>query len=87
MNPTNFLQANHVFRRPASMTDEQCGVLHVHAGQDQDGLPVSISCWQPTEEERAAIAAGGLVWLWVYGIGHPPVVVSAENPWPQGDAS
>lgn len=37
-----------------------------------------ISCWQPTEEERAAIAAGAPVYLHVLGAGHPPVLLATE---------
>ena len=39
-----------------------------------------ISCWQPTDEERAAIASGAPIWLWVIGSTHPPVAVEALNP-------
>jgi len=33
-----------------------------------------ISRWQPTEEERAAIAAGGPVWVSVWAQGGPPPI-------------
>lgn len=33
-----------------------------------------ISQWQPTEEERAAIAAGGPVWVSVWSQGGPPPI-------------
>ncbi len=39
-----------------------------------------ISCWEPSEEERAAIAAGGPVWLWVAGHTHPPLVLDVASP-------
>lgn len=83
MNPTDFPQANHTFNRPASMTEAECEPLRVHAGLDYDGIPFSVSRWNPTPEERATIAAGAPVWLWVFGRGHPPVMVSAEDPWPE----
>jgi len=40
-----------------------------------------ISRWEPTQEERAAIAAGGPVWVYVVGDGAPPpIAVSGVSP-------
>jgi hypothetical protein len=85
MNPTDFPQANHTFGKPPSMSDEECRALRV-CTTVVDGLPVSISRWEPTPEERAAIAAGAPIWLWVYGRGHPVVQLSADDPWPAAAA-
>lgn len=50
-----------------------------------------ISRWEPTPEERAAIAAGGPVWVYVVGEGAPPpIAVSGVSPFlppPAEDAS
>lgn len=53
--------------------------LHVWGGE-VDGIPRCISCWEPSPEERALIAAGGPVWLWVVGHTHPPLVLDAASP-------
>jgi hypothetical protein len=85
VNPTDFPQANHTFGKPSTMTDEECGALRVHTAI-VGGLPCSISRWEPSVEERRALAAGGAVWLYVYGMGHPVVALTAEPPWPEAAA-
>lgn len=80
MNPTDFPQANRTFTKPASMTDDECAPLRVH-----DSGEALVSCWHPTDEERAAIAAGAPIWLWIWGRGHPVVQLSTENPWPAAE--
>jgi hypothetical protein len=82
VNPTDFPEANFTFGRPPSLTDEQCKPLKVHRGTDQDGLPVSVSRWEPTSAELQELVAGGPVWLLVYGGGHPVVALSARSPFP-----
>lgn len=47
-----------------------------------DGPALCISAWQPTEEERAAIAAGGLIYLHCLGYTHGPISVQGVSPWP-----
>ena len=49
-------------------------------GGEVEGVPRCISCWEPSPEERALIAAGGPVWLWVVGHTHPPLVLDAQSP-------
>lgn len=49
-------------------------------GGPVEGVERCISCWEPSPEERAAIAAGGPVWLWVVGATHPPLVLDAASP-------
>src|SRR5215217_5075440 len=69
--------------RPEDMTDEECAPLAVRQ-ELVDGLPCMTSEWQPTEEERQQIAAGGAVWLRVFGHAHPPVMVEAAPLQEQG---
>jgi len=75
MKPVNFPQANRVLKAPRGM-EKECGDLHTFS----DGVNC-ISCWQPTEEEIAAIAAGQPIYLLVVS-GHtqPPVSVMATSP-------
>ena len=77
MTPTNFRQATQMLGRPDDMTDEQCGALHIARGL-ADGYPYVVSCWQPTDEERAAIASGAPVYLHVVGAAMPPVCLSTQ---------
>jgi hypothetical protein len=59
-------------------SDGECGDLWVavdHAGPNGDQTTMR-SAWYPTEEEKAAIAAGAPVVLWVWGSSHPPVALS-----------
>lgn len=72
-----FPESNRALGRPAGMTDEECGTLHVYT----DGVSC-ISCWQPTEQERQHIAAGLPIWLGVRcnQPTQPPVWLSAIKP-------
>lgn len=58
MKPIHFPEANTVRLAPKGMPEGACADVHVFS----DGI-VCVTCWQPTPEERAAIAAGGPVWL------------------------
>ena len=80
MTPSDFPQANLTLAKPAGMTDEQCKPLRVHTTGAE-----FVSCWRLTWRERLAILFGRPLWLWIVGRGHPPVMLSVENPWP-GDA-
>ena len=81
MKPIGFDQANSTLGGgpPGKFgTDVEVGDLQVHKTGEY-----IISCWQPTDEERALIAAGGPVWLRVMGAEtHGPVDVTAEDIFP-----
>lgn len=70
-----FPEANLILKAPPG-EEERIYDLAVHAYPQ--GL---ISRWQPTDEERAAIAAGGPVWVsvWCQG-GPPPIAVFGTTP-------
>jgi hypothetical protein len=79
MIPKDFARSNTTFVKPSGMTDEECSQLKVcNTGNEL------ISCWQPSEDERRAIAEGGPVWLRILGRAHPPVSLSAVNPFVDG---
>jgi hypothetical protein len=90
MNFVDFEGTNHAFGKPPEMTDDQCGTLRVKrgiadlAGED---FPVSTSGWKPSPEDLERLNAGGLIFLNIFGIGHPVVSVSTElietKPWPE----
>ena len=77
MKPVRFKEANVVLKAPPGMTKDECGDLHVHHMPD---VGCMVSKWLPTDEERAAIARGEPVWLYVYAKGHPPVALEAGDP-------
>lgn len=46
---------------------------------EKDGAPVIGSTWQPTAEEREAIANGANIELLVWGTGQPPVYIGTSD--------
>lgn len=82
----DFPEANFTFTRPAGTTEAECADLRCYRGE-VGGWPCTISKWEPTEEERRAIAEGGAVYLFVYGDGHPPVAVSGTDPLASSDSA
>jgi len=80
MNPTYFPESNLLLTAPPSMPE--CLPLPVRRCVATEDKPGSyISCWEPTSEERAIIAAGGPVWVYVVGDGAPPpIAVSGVIP-------
>lgn len=75
MRATKFPQATRSLRPPPGMNEDQCLPLYVF----QDGQHV-ISRWEPDEEDRARIATGEPVWLWITGITMPPAALTTTNP-------
>jgi hypothetical protein len=74
MMPKDFPERNTLLGAPPGMTN--CRPLPTF----RDGVHV-VSCWEPDEAERAAIAAGAPVWLVVYsGATQPPVSLSTLSP-------
>lgn len=88
MNPTFFEQHNVTMKAPPSMPhpddaeEGQTACYDVHAcfTNYPDGTPITVTCWQPTPEERAMIAAGAPCWLIIVGHGMPPVTIQAADP-------
>ena len=78
MKPIGFKQANATLGGgpPEKFgTDVEVGDLQVHKAGEY-----IISCWEPSDDERSLIAAGGNVWLRVMGAHtHGPVDVTAED--------
>ena len=71
MKTVDFMGANKTLGAPAGM-EADCDPLPVHC----DGVRC-VSCWEPTPEERAAIAAGQPIYLYVFsGQTQPPVALA-----------
>ena len=69
MKPRRFKGANTVFRLVGGTEDNDLWVERAPEG----GEPTITSVWEPTDEDRAAIAAGANIELTVRGEGTPPV--------------
>ena len=75
MKPIDFPQSTKELGRPRTMTDDECGSLHVWSDGRQ-----CVSCWNPTLKERVRILFGRPVWLGVVsGNTQPPVFVRADR--------
>lgn len=84
MIPCSFAESNVALSRPPEWTDEQCAPLSVYQGEDSKGQPIVISCWKLTEEEAELIMKTGRVWLWVFGVTMPHVVLDVNDPFVRG---
>ncbi len=83
MQPIEFEQANLHLVAPDG--HPEVVTLPVAAVVAPDGVPMLISCWQPSQQEVEAIAAGKPVWLWVWGQPGsqiPPMALGTDNPFP-----
>lgn len=75
MRAAKFPEHNGVLQPPHGQNEDQCLPLYVF----RDGQYV-ISRWDPDDEDRARIAAGGPIWLWICGTNMPPASVATEYP-------
>lgn len=76
MNPIRFEGVNLNYGPPKNWDAEkngECLTLPVMQTRER-GLPLVISVWKPTDEERAAIAAGANIVLSCVGT-QPPVML------------
>ena len=71
-HPTN----NITLGAPDGLED-RVAPLHTTSATMDDGMPVILSMWLPSQEERDAIAAGAGVLLSVMGDLCPPVALQA----------
>jgi hypothetical protein len=76
VKPRRTHYSTNVFRLVGGNEDND---LWVQRDIDGTGHPIIRSCWVPTEEERAAIAAGANVELITWGIGTPPLAMSVVS--------
>lgn len=54
----------------------ECGALSV-TDVKIEGQAAMLSYWEPDEEDRKILAAGGKIRLFVWGTIHPPVAIDA----------
>lgn len=80
MLAVEFNQQNLILNKPEGMQDTECSPLPVHRGLDANNYPFMVSCWQLSKEDLEEINRTGIIWLHVVAIGHPPVLLTTENP-------
>lgn len=71
-HPTN----NDVLRAPPGVPHEECQPLRIGY---TDGTLGVRSYWQPSKQEREALAAGALVCFECWGTTHPPVAIGVDG--------
>lgn len=83
MNPIDFPESNIVF-----MAGDNPNTRDVVGwqGKEEGGLDVCVLCFEPTLEERAAIADGASVWLVMRGETLRPVRLHVESPFADAPA-
>lgn len=79
MRPTQHPSNNDVLRAPPGMGIEECRPLAITRVNYSDGIPGVWSYWEPTDEERRAIAAGALVRVGALGATHPPIHLGVDG--------
>lgn len=65
--------------------EDEIQPLPAAIGPHHSGMPMIVSRWRPTPAERAAIAAGGDVFLHVFSRVMVPVLVTTDQPIWAGD--
>ena len=76
MKPVYFKESNKVFGKPADMTDEECGSLHVYYEPESTRI---ISKWNLSFKERLSVLFFGTVWVTVHSHSLPPFALDATE--------
>ena len=79
MSPAEeFVESNKTFLAPEDMPE--CQPLKVWQGNQQDGTPVIISKWKPSEADLIELNNGGFIYQYIIGTSLPPTHLCCENP-------
>lgn len=79
MNPIKHASTNAVLQPPPGTTPDQVQPLPITRVVFESGIPAVWSYWQPSDEERSAIAAGAAVRLSIWGHTHPPLNLGVDE--------
>lgn len=81
MTPAEFPQFNAIYGPPPNLEESQCRSIHAYHGTVEggsvDGSRIVVTCWHPTDEELALIAAGQPIFVSMIG-GLAPHYLSAN---------
>lgn len=75
MRPIDFEEANTIFEKPESMTDEECLPLSGYVQVDEAGRTHINTVWMPNKEDIEAINAGRPIVLSICSDQMPPVAL------------
>lgn len=76
MRPIRTEETNSVFKLPGG---DESSDLPVERAVSEHDIPIIVSTWEPTPEERDAVAGGANVELVIWGTGQPPVFVGVTH--------
>ena len=76
MEPIDFKEKNFTYKKPASMTDEECSSLDCYKAEDGQ----TISKWKLTWKERFKIFFTGVIWHSVLMQPPAPVYLTVDTP-------
>lgn len=82
MQPVKPPNATRTLTAPPGHEDEiiDLPIIDVVIGDEKQHVHAMVSCWQPTVEELALMAAGTPVLLWIYGVQMPPAALTVGDP-------
>lgn len=83
MVPTSFLEENVLLGVPPGLSSEQCESITAYQGFQEDGMPVTVTCWKFTKEDLEQLRKTGRLWLVHAGHDVSPIYPTTENPFSQ----
>lgn len=70
-----------VIGAPADGSMPTCESIEATVAEDREGTRVFSTCWEPSEEEIAALQRGEKLWLHIYAHALPPASITVgERP-------
>lgn len=76
MKPIYFKESTIELKKPASMTDDECGSLYIYNSENGE----CISCWSVSFWSRLKFLFHGKIWLGVLsGKTQPPVWIDCKK--------
>ena len=66
MHPVEF-PGSYVIGKPKDMTDEECSSIYARSFVTENGFPVFRMAWQPSYEDKIAIAEGRPIYIDITG--------------------
>lgn len=75
MKPLDFEGSNITLIAPKGKHEKDIKTIKGYQGIDDMGLDYVVTMWQPSEEEKQAIANGSVICLKVIGQAIPPVAL------------
>ena len=79
MKPVIHPSTNDVLAAPPGASVDEFQHLPITRVRFSNGAPAVWSYWQPSEQERALIAAGAPVRLSIIGMTHPPLHLGVDG--------